>query len=108
VPVPVLAMLAVTVFVAAGLPMRCRGPTSRRPFRGCLNVVCGFFGHCRNHGFQPGRRLIATLGGDQLLSRRTCGSCGQLTVFGRDRDDGKPFLGCTAFPDCRNKHRLAG
>lgn len=107
-PVPVLALLAVTAFLAAGLPMRCRGPISRQPFRGCRQVVYGFFGHCRHHGFQPGRRLIAASGGDQLLSRRTCGGCGQPTVFCRERDHGRPFLGCTTFPGCRHKRPLAG
>jgi hypothetical protein len=103
--VPALAVLAI---VAGGVPMRCQGPTARSPHRGCRKVVYGLLGHCRYHGFQPGRRLIAAAGGARLLLRRTCGGCGQPTVFARISATGKPFLGCSEYPACTNKRFLDG
>jgi len=103
--VPALAVLAI---VAGGVPMRCQGPTARSPHRGCRKVVYGLLGHCRYHGFQPGRRLIAAAGGARLLLRRTCGGCGQPTVFSRISATGKPFIGCSEYPACTNKRFLDG
>jgi hypothetical protein len=98
--------LVVVVLLAFGVPMRCQAPITRAPFRGCHNTVYGFLGHCRNHGFQPSRRLMAVLGGQQLLLRRTCRVCGQPTLFCRRQDTGKPFLGCTDFPACKTPRWL--
>jgi ribosomal protein L34 len=97
-----VAVLAGVVVLAGGVPMQCQAPIARPPFRGCRNRVYGFLGRCRNHGFQPGRRRMAAVGGSQLLQRRVCRSCGQPTVFCRMRADGKPYLGCSGYPACKN------
>jgi hypothetical protein len=97
-----LSGLVVILLLAGGVPMRCQGPIARPPFRGCRRRVYGFLGRCRNHGFQPGRRLMAAIGGSPLLLRRTCAGCGQPAVFCRMQDTGKPFLGCSGFPACKN------
>jgi hypothetical protein len=101
-----VSALAVLAIVAGGAPMHCQGPTARSPHRGCHKVVYGLFGHCRYHGFQPGRRVIATAGGGRLLLRRTCAGCGQPTVFARISATGKPFLGCSEYPACKSKRFL--
>jgi len=101
-----VALAVVIVLLAFGVPMRCQGPIARPPFRGCRRRVGGFLGYCRAHGFQPGRRLMSVLGGQRLPQRRTCRACGRPTVFCRMQDTGKPFLGCTGFPDCKNPRWL--
>jgi hypothetical protein len=103
-----VSALAVLAIVAGGAPMHCQGPTARSPHRGCRKVVYGLLGHCRYHGFQPGRRVIAAAGGGRLLLRRTCAGCGQPTVFARISATGKPFLGCSEYPACKNKRFLDG
>lgn len=100
-----LAGVAV-VALLAGVPMRCQGPIARSPFRGCRNTVYGFLGHCRHHGFQPGRRLMAVAGGSRLLQRRTCPRCGEPRAFVRLRTTGKPFLGCSGYPACERRQWL--
>lgn len=100
------AVLAVAV--VAGTPMHCQAPTAKPPFRGCKHMVYRFFGRCRNHGLQPRRRLIAVLGGQQLLLRRVCIRCGLPSVFCRAGDTGRPFLGCSGFPSCRKQRWLGG
>jgi len=101
--VPALAVLAL---VAVGAPMHCQGPTARSPHRGCHKVVYGLLGHCRYHGFQPGRRVIAAAGGGGLLLRRTCAGCGRPTLFARISATGTPFLGCSEYPACKSKRFL--
>jgi hypothetical protein len=103
-----VSALAVLALVAGGAPMHCQGPTARSPHRGCRKVVYGLLGHCRYHGFQPGRRVIAAAGGGRLLLRRTCAGCGQPTVFARISATGKPFIGCSEYPACKNKRFLDG
>jgi hypothetical protein len=98
----------VIVFLVAGTPMWCQAPIGRPPFRGCRRRVPGFFGRCRDHGVRPGRRLVAVLGGQQLPLRRICAGCGRPAVFCRARDTGRPFLGCSGFPDCKKRRWLAG
>lgn len=101
VPAVLLGGSVVIALLAVGVPMRCQGPIARPPFRGCRKTVYGFLGRCRNHGFQPSRRLMAALGGSRLPLRRTCAGCGQPTVFCRIQDTGKPFLGCSGYPACK-------
>jgi hypothetical protein len=103
-----VVLAVMIVFAVAATPMRCQGITSRRPFRGCKNRVYGFFGRCRHHGLQPGRRVMAALGGQRLLLRRVCPGCGQPSVFCRAGQTGKPFLGCSMFPSCRSRIELTG
>jgi hypothetical protein len=91
---------------AFGLPMRCQGPTSKAPFRGCRKSVYGFVGRCIYHGRRPGLRAMAMLGGRHLPGRRVCDKCGRSTVFGRVMDTGKPFLGCSGFPECKRPRWL--
>jgi hypothetical protein len=102
------AVLAALVLLAVVVPMRCQGPIARPPYRGCRKTVYGLLGRCRYHGFQPGRRLMAAAGGGRLLLRRTCGGCGQPTVFARMSDTGKPFLGCSEYPACKKIRFLDG
>jgi hypothetical protein len=104
--IELLGSLVVLKFLAFILPMRCQGAIARPPFRGCRIRVYGFLGHCRNHGFQPQRRMMSALGGQRLAARRTCSSCGRPAVFCRRRDTGRPFLGCTGFPECKNPRWL--
>ena len=99
-------LVAVVVLLARGVPMQCQGPVARPPFRGCRIRVYGFLGRCRTHGLQPGRRLMATVGGSRLLLRRTCAGCGQPTVFRRMQVTGKSYLGCSGYPACKNVHWL--
>jgi hypothetical protein len=101
VPIAFVTALAVLILLTVGLPMRCHAPIARRPFRGCRKTVYGVLGRCRYHGFQPGRRMMAAAGGSRLLLRRTCGGCGQPTVFVRMSATGKPFLGCSEYPACK-------
>lgn len=103
-----VAVSFMVVFVVAATPMRCQAPVAKPPFRGCRNMVYGFFGRCRNHGLQPGRRLIGALGGQRLLLRRVCPRCGQPSVFCRASDTGRPFLGCSGFPACKTPRWLGG
>jgi hypothetical protein len=100
VPIAFIMLSAGLVVLAVGVPMRCQGPISRPPYRGCRKTVYGLLGRCRHHGFQPGRRLMAAAGGGRLLLRRTCGGCGQPAVFARMSVTGKPFLGCSEHPAC--------
>jgi hypothetical protein len=104
----VVVVAGLTVFVVTATPMHCQGPIARPPFRGCRHVVYGLFGRCRNHGVQPARRVMAILGGQQLLLRRVCLGCGLPSVFCRAGDTGRPFLGCSGFPACRKQRWLAG
>jgi hypothetical protein len=102
-----LISLSAIGLLAGATPMRCQGPIAKRPFRGCRKRVCGFMGHCRYHGFQPGRRIMAVFGGESLLRRRICSKCGSATVFGRVLGTGKPFIGCSGYPTCKNPCWLA-
>lgn len=104
--IELLGSLVVLGFLAFMLPMRCQGAIARPPFRGCCIRVYGFLGHCRNHGFQPQRRMMSALGGQRLAARRTCSSCGRPAVFCRRRDTGRPFLGWSGFPECKNPRWL--
>jgi hypothetical protein len=101
-----IALAVVIVLLAFGVPMRCQGSIARPPFRGCRKRVGGFLGYCRVHGFQPSRRLMSVFGGQQLTQRTTCAACGRPTVFCRMQVTGKPFLGCTGFPGCKNPRWL--
>jgi hypothetical protein len=103
----VMIAVAVVVLAAAVIPMPCQAPISRPPYRGCRHRVYGLFGRCRSHGQRPGFRLIATLGGQRLSARRICSACGRPAGFARARATGKPFLGCTGFPECRRHRWLA-
>jgi hypothetical protein len=102
-----VAAAVMVVLVVTGTPMPCRGQTSKAPFRGCKNYVYGLFGRCRHHGMQPGRRVIAVLGGHRLLLRRVCAGCGLPTEFCRAGSNGWPFLGCSGFPSCTKRRSLA-
>jgi hypothetical protein len=105
-PVEYLIAPLVLVLLAFGVPMRCQGPIAKPPFRGCRRTVYGFLGHCRSHGFQMGRRLMAVLGGQQLLQRRICRACGHPALFCRHQGTGKPFVGCTSYPVCKTPRWL--
>jgi hypothetical protein len=100
--------LAGLVALGLLLPMRCHGPISKPPFRGCRTPVIGLLGRCRHHGRRPDVRLVCLLGGERLASRRVCDRCGRARVFGRLRDTGRPFLGCSQYPSCKNARLLAG
>lgn len=106
--VAVIVGAVLVLAVVAGTPMHCQGQTSKPPFRGCKIIVYGIFGRCRIHRLQPRRRMIAVLGGQKLLLRRVCISCGLPSVFCRARDTGKPFLGCSGFPSCKKPRWLGG
>jgi hypothetical protein len=100
---------AIRIFVALigfVLPMRCQGPISKPPYRGCRKRVYGLVGNCRFHGRRPGPRLIAAFGGRHLPQRRVCERCGSPSVFCRVSDTGNPFLGCSAFPNCKSPRWL--
>jgi hypothetical protein len=103
-----LIALGAVVVVSMVMPMHCQGVISRPPYRGCHKMVVGLLGYCRNHGFQPGRRVVRLAGGPKLPLRRVCHNCGQPRVFGRLQDTGKPFLGCTGYPACKSPRFLAG
>ena len=98
----VIAVCVIVVLLPLVSPVRCQGVIARPPFRGCRKVVVGLLGPCHNHGLQPGRRLVALFGGSALLQRRGCHSCGSPAVFARLADSGRPFLGCSRYPACKN------
>jgi hypothetical protein len=97
-----ITVCVVVVLLPLMSPVRCQGAIARPPFRGCRRVVVGLLGPCYNHGLQPGRRLVGLLGGSALLQRRVCHACGSPAVFARLADSGKPLLGCSRFPTCKN------
>lgn len=99
----VLAIIAALLFM---LPMRCEHPISRPPFRGCRKRVYGFHGSCGSHGRNARARYLVALGGRKLMHRRVCGNCGRGKVFIRFQKDGKPYLGCTGYPQCKNPRLL--
>jgi hypothetical protein len=88
------------------VPMRCHSPISKPPIRGCRGRVYGLVGHCRHHGRRPVLRLMAALGGPHLPERRVCSICGRPTLFCRIQKSGKPFLGCSGYPNCKNPRWL--
>lgn len=99
----VTAVAVAVVVVGAGVLVRkraCQGVKSQPPHGACAKPVRGLFGRCLHHGRQPRRRVVALLGGPELLRRRTCDRCGRPRVFGRRSSDGTPFLGCSEFPRC--------
>ncbi len=105
-----IAILALVALFTA--PMRCYAPTANRPHRGCQKRPRGLFDACSAHGRNPRLRLLGLIGGEHLPNRRVCGKCGGPTQFGRRRGDGKPYLGCASYPECRNlrllsRHRLS-
>jgi hypothetical protein len=104
----VVALAVVVVVVMFVVPVRCAAPTSKAPFPGCKYHPHGLLGRCRHHGRRPGLRVIAIFGGDGLLRRRTCDKCGQARVFLRFEDSGRPYLGCSGFPRCKNPRSLGG
>jgi ribosomal protein S27AE len=106
IPLPAWAIVIAVLVLAFGVPVRCSHPTSKPPFRGCKVHVAGFLGKCRHHGRAPGARVMATLGGQELMRRRTCDRCGQPRVFARHNDTGRAYLGCTGFPVCKNPRLL--
>jgi hypothetical protein len=102
-----LSVLGITLLAAAFIiPIRCHGPTSKRPYPGCRRTVHGLLGACRYHGRKPKRRLLAILGGDRLTQRLVCDRCGQPTTFLRMKDTGAPYLGCAGYPNCKNPRLL--
>jgi hypothetical protein len=103
-----VALAVVVVVVMFVVPVPCAAPTSKAPFRGCREHPHGLLGRCRHHGRRPGLRVIAIFGGDDLLQRRTCDKCGQSRVFLRFEDSGRPYLGCSGFPRCKNPRSLGG
>jgi hypothetical protein len=101
------AILILIGLIGFGLPMRCQGLISKPPYRGCRKRVYGLVGNCRFHGRRAGLRLIAVFGGIDLPQRRVCERCGSPSMFCRASDTGKPFLGCSAFPNCKNPRWLS-
>jgi hypothetical protein len=88
------------------VPMKCCSPISKPPIRGCRTHVYGLIGRCRHHGRHPVLRLMATLGGLHLPERRVCDMCGRPALFCRMQKNGKPFLGCSGYPNCKNPRWL--
>lgn len=107
IPPPAWAFAGIVVLLAFGVPVRCSHPISKPPFRGCKAYVAGLLGRCSHHGRGPAVRLMATLGGQELMRRRTCDRCGQPRVFARHTDSGRAYLGCTGFPSCKNPRLLS-
>jgi ssDNA-binding Zn-finger/Zn-ribbon topoisomerase 1 len=50
--------------------------------------------------------VISVLGGQALIRRRTCDKCGRPRIFARHLVSGRPFLGCSDFPVCKNSRFL--
>lgn len=98
----VCAVGVLTAVAALVVPTRCRAPKQQSPHDPCALRVQGVFGSCRYHGRPALLRVIAVLGGMELLSRRTCRGCRQPVVFGRTEKEGLPYLVCQGRNSCRN------
>lgn len=98
--------VGLTLIALVAAPVSCCAPTARKPIRGCQRRVSGLFGRCPYHGRHPHARMIRILGGKRLLRRRVCDRCGQPREFLRMKDTGAPYLGCIAYPTCKNPRVL--
>jgi hypothetical protein len=101
----VLALI-VLLLLSFAVPMRCEHPIGRTPFRGCRRTVYGFHGTCGSHGRRAQARYLVALGGRKLMHRRVCANCGRAKVFIRFQNSGKPYLGCTGYPNCKSPRLL--